>query len=122
MKSTGGRITYIIASLCMLPYGFASVFHALRLQPVVSYLLQPVLTWHIACRGTRVGKVSRGSGPTSPYLCALTTNRHLLIVWIEVKAIGPRSSLRGGGDELGNLKLKPMAPIKLHNIKLKHAI
>ena len=32
------------------------------------------------------------------------------------------SSLRGGGGELGNLKSYPMAPTKLHNIKLKHAI
>ena len=32
------------------------------------------------------------------------------------------SSLRGGGGELGNLKPRPMAPTKLHNIKLKHAI
>ena len=39
-----------------------------------------------------------------------------------LKVIGSCSSLRGGGDELGNLKLKPMAPTKLHNIKLKHAI
>ena len=29
------------------------------------------------------------------------------------------SSLKGGGGELGNLKLWPMAPTKLHNIKLK---
>ena len=32
------------------------------------------------------------------------------------------SSLRGEGGELGNLKPYPMAPTKLHNIKLKHAI
>ena len=40
----------------------------------------------------------------------------------DMKVIGPRSSLRRGEGELGNLKLKPMAPTKLHNIKQKHAI
>ena len=39
-----------------------------------------------------------------------------------LKAIGSRSSLRGGKGELGNSKLKHMAPTNLHNIKLKHAI
>ena len=36
--------------------------------------------------------------------------------------IGLCSSLRGGGSKLVNLKSRPMAPTKLHNIKLKHAI
>ena len=40
----------------------------------------------------------------------------------KLKAIGPRSSLRGRGGELAKLKPKPMAPTKLHNIKLKYAI
>ena len=40
----------------------------------------------------------------------------------KLKAIGPRSNLRGGGSELGKLKPKHMAPTKLHNIKLKYAI
>ena len=40
----------------------------------------------------------------------------------KLKAIGPRSSLRGGGGELGKLKTKAMAQTKLHNIKLKYAI
>ena len=33
-----------------------------------------------------------------------------------------RSNLRGGGGELGNSKLRPMAPTSLHKIKLKQAI
>ena len=32
------------------------------------------------------------------------------------------SSLKEGKGELGNLKFRPIAPTKLHNIKLKHAI
>ena len=32
------------------------------------------------------------------------------------------SSLRGGGAELGKIKSRPLAPTKLHNIKLKLTI
>ena len=42
--------------------------------------------------------------------------------YLILKVVGSCSSLREGEGELGNLKSRPMASTKLHNIKLKHAI